>query len=51
VFTVKVAVGDPNVSIASIFRGSAPYWLIILATVFLISEVPAIATWLPSLKF
>jgi C4-dicarboxylate transporter DctM subunit len=51
VFTVKVAVQDDAVSIASIFRGAAPYWLIILAAVFLISEVPAIATWLPALRF
>jgi tripartite ATP-independent transporter DctM subunit len=51
VFTVKVAIRDADVSIASIFRGAAPYWLIILATVFLISEFPIIATWLPSLRF
>jgi C4-dicarboxylate transporter, DctM subunit len=51
VFTVKVAIRDADVSIASIFRGAAPYWLIILGTVFLISEVPIIATWLPSLQF
>ena len=51
VFTVKVAIRDESVSIASIFRGAAPYWLIILSVVFLISEFPIIATWLPSLRF
>jgi tripartite ATP-independent transporter DctM subunit len=51
VFTVKVAIRDDGVSIASIFRGAAPYWIIILIAVFTISEFPIIATLLPSLLF
>jgi TRAP-type mannitol/chloroaromatic compound transport system permease large subunit len=51
VFTVKVAIRDDSVSIASIFRGAAPYWIIILIAVFTISEFPIIATLLPSLLF
>jgi tripartite ATP-independent transporter DctM subunit len=51
VFTVKVAIRDDDVSIASIFRGAAPYWIIILIAVFVISEFPIIATLLPSLLF
>jgi TRAP-type C4-dicarboxylate transport system permease large subunit len=51
VFTVKVAIRDDGASIASIFRGAAPYWIIILIAVFVISEFPIVATLLPSLLF
>lgn len=53
VYTVKAAVQDedPDVSIIDIFKGSTPYWLIILVAMTLIIEFPQIATYLPSLMF
>jgi TRAP-type mannitol/chloroaromatic compound transport system permease large subunit len=49
VFTVKAAVPDLDVSLADIFRGSIPYWLILIGIVIMIVAVPRIATFLPSL--
>jgi len=53
VYTVKAAIQDedPDVSIVDIFRGSTPYWMIILVAMVLILEFPQIATYLPSLMF
>ena len=48
VFTVKAAVPDPSVKLGEIFRGSLPYWLLVLAVAFLIYTIPEIASWLPS---
>lgn len=48
VFTVKASVSDPSVTLGEIFKGSLPYWLLILAVAFLIYIVPEIASWLPS---
>ncbi len=49
VFTVKAAVPEPNVPLAEIFRGSIPYWIILLAVVVAIIAFPQIATFLPRL--
>jgi C4-dicarboxylate transporter DctM subunit len=49
VFTVKAAVPEPNVPLAEIFRGSIPYWIILLLVVIALIAFPQIATWLPSL--
>jgi tripartite ATP-independent transporter DctM subunit len=47
VFVVKAAVPDPHVTAAEIFRGVAPYWVLILFLAWLIYAWPPIATWLP----
>lgn len=49
VYTVKGAVPDPTVSLAQIFRGSTPYFLLILVAALLVLFVPTLATWLPKL--
>lgn len=49
VFTVKAAVPEPNVPLSEIFRGSIPYWIILLAVVAAIIVFPQIATFLPTL--
>lgn len=49
VFTVKAAVREPDVSLATIFKGSIPYWIILLLMVAIIATFPQVATWLPSL--
>jgi C4-dicarboxylate transporter, DctM subunit len=49
VFTVKAAVPEPNVPLSEIFRGSIPYWIILLAVVAALVAFPKIATYLPSL--
>jgi C4-dicarboxylate transporter, DctM subunit len=48
VYTVKACVTDPDATLARIFRGSMPYWVILLLLVALIAAFPGIATWLPS---
>jgi TRAP-type C4-dicarboxylate transport system permease large subunit len=47
VYTVKGAVSDPDVTLAKIFTGAIPYWLILLALVGLIMFIPELASWLP----
>ena len=49
VYTVKGAVEDQSVRLAEIFRGSVPYWILMLIVMLLIWAFPGIATWLPSL--
>ena len=49
VFTVKAAVPDPNVKLAEIFRGSIPYWIVLLWVVAVLAVFPQIATFLPGL--
>ena len=48
VYTVKASVEDTNVTLAEIFKGSVPYWLLMLVVMALIWAFPGIATWLPS---
>jgi C4-dicarboxylate transporter, DctM subunit len=49
VFTVKSAVPDPNVELAEIFRGSIPYWIVLLGVVAALAAFPQLATFLPQL--
>jgi tripartite ATP-independent transporter DctM subunit len=49
VFTVKAAVPDKSVTLSEIFRGSIPYWIVLLSIVVLIAMFPKLATFLPSL--
>jgi C4-dicarboxylate transporter, DctM subunit len=49
VFTVKAAVPDKSVELAEIFRGSIPYWIILLVIVGALAVFPQLATFLPSL--
>lgn len=48
VYTVKGSVEDPTVRLSEIFRGSVPYWILMLLVMLLIWIFPEIATWLPS---
>ena len=47
VYTVKGTVEDKSVRLGEIFRGSVPYWLLMLLVMLIIWIVPEIATWLP----
>ena len=49
VFTVKAAVPDKSITLAEIFRGSIPYWIVLLAVVAVLAVFPQLATFLPSL--
>ena len=51
VYTVKAAVPDKSVTLSEIFRGSIPYWLLILAVAIIVLSVPSLATWLPERTF
>lgn len=48
VYTVKGSVEDRTVRLSEIFRGSVPYWILMLVVMLLIWIFPGIATWLPS---
>jgi len=48
VYTVKGSVEDQAVRLAEIFRGSVPYWILMLLVMAMIWVFPEIATWLPS---
>jgi len=48
VFTVKGTVEDKSVQLSEIFRGSVPYWILMLVVMIMIWAWPGIATWLPS---
>ena len=45
VYTVKGAI--PEVSLGEIFRGSIPYWLLMLVAMALVWIFPGLASWLP----
>lgn len=47
VFTVKAATPDNAVTLGEIFRGSVPFWIMILGVAVLAITVPAICTYLP----
>ena len=51
VYTVKSSVPDKSVTLSEIFRGSIPYWILILAIAALVLLFPATATWLPEKTF
>ncbi len=46
VYVVKGAVPGPPVSLSDIFRGSIPYWILMLVTAGLIWLYPPLASWL-----
>ncbi|MBA1262626.1 TRAP transporter large permease [Stutzerimonas stutzeri] len=48
VYTVKGCISDPDASLGLIFRGSIPYWIILLLVVLLVALFPGIANWLPT---
>ncbi len=48
VYTVKGTVEDASVTLAEIFKGSVPYWILMLIVMLCIWWMPEIATWLPS---
>jgi len=47
IFTVKAAVPDPSVTLGMIFKGSIPYWIMLLTVAVLILLFPFLTTWLP----
>jgi tripartite ATP-independent transporter DctM subunit len=49
VFTVKAAVPDRDLPLGEIFRGSAPYWILLLLVVLCVFAFPSLATYLPKL--
>jgi C4-dicarboxylate transporter, DctM subunit len=50
VFTVKAAVTDErDLSAGEIFKGSIPYWIMLLAAILSLVAFPQVATWLPNL--
>lgn len=51
VFTVKAAVPDPDLTLTEIFKGSIPYWAMMLVVAMLILAVPELASWLPNKIF
>lgn len=48
VYTVKGSVEDRTVQLSEIFKGSVPYWILMLIVMVMIWFWPEIATWLPS---
>ncbi|WP_293448160.1 TRAP transporter large permease [Planktotalea sp.] len=48
VYTVKGSVDDPTATLKKIFMGSFPYFLLILASAFLVLALPTLATLLPN---
>ena len=51
IFAVKSSVPDASVSLGEIFRGSVPFWILMLAVAVMILVFPWLATWLPGLMF
>jgi TRAP-type C4-dicarboxylate transport system permease large subunit len=48
VYTVKGSVDDQSVQLSEIFKGSVPYWILMLFVMLIIWSTPEVATWLPS---
>lgn len=49
VFTIKSAMNDPDLAVGSIFKGSLPFVLAMLAALVILALFPSIATWLARL--
>lgn len=49
VYTIKSAMGDPDLQIGEIFRGALPFVLAMVVALALIIAFPSIATWLARL--
>ena len=48
VYTVRGAVTDPTATLGKIFKGSTPYFLLILLAALIVLFVPGLASWLPN---
>lgn len=48
IFAVKASVPDPSVTLGEIFRGSIPYWILMLVIAAMVMLLPALASWLPA---
>ena len=46
VYAVKGAVEDQTVTLMEIFKGSVPYWILILIVMCMIWVYPPISSWL-----
>jgi tripartite ATP-independent transporter DctM subunit len=51
VYTVKGSVPDKEATLGMIFKGSTPYFLLILVAALIVLFIPSLATWLPRLMF
>ena len=51
VYTVKGAIPNRDVTLVQIFRGSIPYWVMILIAAVMVILFPPLATWLPQIAF
>ena len=51
VYTVKGAVPNRDVTLVQIFKGSIPYWIMILIAALMVITFPPIVTWLPEIAF
>lgn len=49
VYGVKAASPEPNISLASLFRATTPYWILLLIEIGLVMMIPALATGLPQM--
>ena len=49
IFTVKASVPDATVTLQEIFKGSIPYWIIMIGVAISILLIPGIAAWLPAM--
>tara|TARA_R110002124_G_scaffold53247_1_gene152690 strand:+ start:21955 stop:23268 length:1314 start_codon:yes stop_codon:yes gene_type:complete len=49
VYTIKAALGDPDLKVGEIFRGAFPFVIAMFVTIAIIVAFPLIATWLPRL--
>lgn len=47
IFTVKAAVPDKDITLGTIFKGSIPYWILLLIVAILVLLIPPLTTWLP----
>jgi len=48
VYTVKACVPDRDVTLRQIFTGATPYWIFLVAEIYVIYYFPVIATFLPT---
>jgi C4-dicarboxylate transporter, DctM subunit len=53
VYTVKAAIPDKSdpVTMMEIFKGSTPYWMLLLVLIVLLYNFPGIVTYLPAVVF
>ncbi|MHC8492250.1 TRAP transporter large permease [Thalassospira sp. SM2505] len=49
VYTIKTALGQNDLKVGEIFRGSTPFFLAMVASLFVLAAIPEISTWLARL--